>query len=68
MMSAPAALGGRVRTAAAETAKKPLSGIGQWTLFIGQVFFYLPLTVRRYSRQTLAATINMAWGQRVVGR
>ncbi|MCV7353907.1 ABC transporter permease [Mycolicibacterium fluoranthenivorans] len=61
-MSAPAALG-RVRTAAAETAKKPLSGIGQWTLFIGQVFFYLPLTVRRYSRQTLAATINMAWGR-----
>lgn len=61
-MSAPAALG-RVRSAAAETAKKPLTGIGQWALFIGQVFFYLPLTVRRYSRQTLAATINMAWGR-----
>lgn len=61
-MSAPATLG-RVRSAAVETAKKPLTGFGQWTLFIGQVFFYLPLTVRRYSRQTLAATINMAWGR-----
>jgi phospholipid/cholesterol/gamma-HCH transport system permease protein len=42
---------------------RPLQAIGQWTLFIGQVFFYLPLTIRRYSRETLAATINMAWGR-----
>lgn len=44
-------------------AMKPLREIGQWTLFIGQTFFYLPLTVRRYTRQTLAATINLAWGR-----
>lgn len=50
-------------TVAVGVVKKPLRGFGQWTLFIGQVFFYLPLTVRRYSRQTLAATINMAWGR-----
>jgi phospholipid/cholesterol/gamma-HCH transport system permease protein len=60
--AAPSTLG-RARTATVDTVKKPLSGFGQWTLFIGQVFFYLPLTIRRYSRQTLAATINMAWGR-----
>jgi len=37
--------------------------LGHWVLFIAQVFIYLPLTVRRYTRQTLAATINMAWGR-----
>jgi phospholipid/cholesterol/gamma-HCH transport system permease protein len=61
-MSAPSAFG-RAGTAAVVTLKKPLGGFGQWALFIGQVFWYLPLTVRRYSRQTLAATINMAWGR-----
>jgi phospholipid/cholesterol/gamma-HCH transport system permease protein len=61
-MSAPSAFG-RAGTAAVVTLKKPLSGFGQWALFIGQVFWYLPLTVRQYSRQTLAATINMAWGR-----
>jgi phospholipid/cholesterol/gamma-HCH transport system permease protein len=61
-MSAPSAFR-RAGTAAVVTLKKPLSGFGQWALFIGQVFWYLPLTVRRYSRQTLAATINMAWGR-----
>lgn len=62
MMSAPSVFG-RAGTATAGALKKPLGGIGQWTLFIGQVFFYLPLTVIKYSRQTLAATINMAWGR-----
>lgn len=63
MMSAPSIHFGRVRSVTVGTVKKPLSGFGHWTLFIGQVFFYLPLTVRRYSRQTLAATLNMAWGR-----
>jgi phospholipid/cholesterol/gamma-HCH transport system permease protein len=62
MMSAPSTFG-RAGTAAVDMLKKPLSGFGHWTLFIGQVFFYLPLTARRYTRQTLAATINMAWGR-----
>jgi phospholipid/cholesterol/gamma-HCH transport system permease protein len=53
----------RNRLLSARTIQKPLRGIGQWTLFVGQTFFYLPLTVRRYSRQTLAATINLAWGR-----
>lgn len=62
-MSAPSTSFGRVRSVTVGTVTKPLSGFGQWTLFIGHVFFYLPLTVRRYSRQTLAATLNMAWGR-----
>jgi len=62
MMSAPSTLG-RARTTVVGAVSTPLRGVGQWTLFIGQVFWYLPLTVRRYSRQTLAATINMAWGR-----
>ena len=62
MMSAPSTLG-RARTTVVGAVSTPLRGVGQWTLFIGQVFWYLALTVRRYSRQTLAATINMAWGR-----
>lgn len=61
-MAAPSTFN-RAGTTAVTMAKKPLSGFGQWALFIGQVFLYLPLTVRRYTRQTLAATINMAWGR-----
>jgi phospholipid/cholesterol/gamma-HCH transport system permease protein len=61
-VGAPSALV-RTRLFAAGTLLKPLRTIGQWTLFIGQTFFYLPLTLRRYSRETLAATINLAWGR-----
>lgn len=53
----------RAGSASREAFVKPLRGLGQWTLFIAQTFLYLPLTVRRYSRQTLAATINLAWGR-----
>lgn len=61
-MSAPSVLL-RTRMITARNLKKPFSGLGRWTLFIAQTFFYLPLTVRRYTRQTLAATINLAWGR-----
>jgi len=61
-MAAPSVLT-RARLFSAGVMMKPLRAIGQWTLFIGQTFFYLPLTVRRYSRETLAATINLAWGR-----
>jgi len=62
-MSASSAALGRARKAAIASVTTPLRGFGQWALFIGQVFWYLPLTVRRYYRQTLAATLNMAWGR-----
>ncbi|MFZ3319439.1 MlaE family ABC transporter permease, partial [Mycobacterium sp.] len=55
LFRAPTAIVGAVQT--------PLRGFGQWTLFIGHTFWYLPLTVRRYSRQTLATVIEMSWGR-----
>lgn len=61
-MAVPSTIG-RTRSAAVGAVRMPLRGFGHWALFIGQVFWYLPLTVRRYTRQTLAATINMAWGR-----
>ncbi|OSC21192.1 ABC transporter permease [Mycolicibacterium vulneris] len=61
-MAAPSTFS-RAGTVAVQTVQVPLRGLGQWTLFIAEVLFYLPLTVRKYSRQTLAATISMAWGR-----
>lgn len=61
-MSVPATLG-RARSTATGMVRKPLQGFGQWALFIANVLWYLPLTVRRYFRQTLAATLDMAWGR-----
>lgn len=61
-MAAPSTLP-HVRMLSAGLMLKPFFGIGQWALFVGQTFFYLPLTLRKYTRQTLAATINLAWGR-----
>jgi phospholipid/cholesterol/gamma-HCH transport system permease protein len=61
-MAAPSVLW-RTRVFTTQTVKRPFREIGQWALFIAQTFFYLPLTVRRYTRQTLAATINLGWGR-----
>jgi phospholipid/cholesterol/gamma-HCH transport system permease protein len=36
---------------------------GRWVFFIGQTLWYLPLTVRRYYRQTLQAMNSLAWGR-----
>jgi len=43
--------------------RAPLREAGRWVLFIGQTFWYLPLTVLRYRRETLRATIDLAWGR-----
>jgi phospholipid/cholesterol/gamma-HCH transport system permease protein len=53
----------RNRLLAMGTVRKPLAGTGQWVIFIGQTIWYLPLTVRRYSRQTLQAMNSLAWGR-----
>jgi phospholipid/cholesterol/gamma-HCH transport system permease protein len=53
----------RAPSAIVGAVQKPLRGFGQWTLFLGHTFWYLPLTVRRYSRQTLATVIEMSWGR-----
>jgi phospholipid/cholesterol/gamma-HCH transport system permease protein len=64
MMAVPSVLPfSRVGSAAVGMLLTPLRGFGHWTLFIGQTFWYLPLTLRRYSKQTLLQTINLAWGR-----
>ncbi|MBZ4521810.1 ABC transporter permease [Mycobacterium avium subsp. hominissuis] len=37
--------------------------VGQWTLFIGQTFWLVPLTFRKYRRETLQQMNNLAWGR-----
>ncbi len=59
-MAAPATA---IPARALAAVSAPIREIGRWVMFIGQTFFYLPLTLRKYTRQTLAATINMAWGK-----
>jgi len=36
---------------------------GQWVVFIAQTFWLLPLTIRRYRRQTLQQMNSLAWGR-----
>ncbi|ETB17516.1 ABC transporter permease [Mycobacterium avium 09-5983] len=40
----------------------PFDTVGQWLLFIAEVIYLLPLTVRRYHRETLARMHSLAWG------
>lgn len=35
---------------------------GQWILFTAQVIYLLPLTIRRYRKETLARMNSLAWG------
>jgi phospholipid/cholesterol/gamma-HCH transport system permease protein len=51
------------RFLAIKPVRKPLIGFGQLGLFIALTIWYLPLTVRRYSRQTLQAMNSLAWGR-----
>jgi phospholipid/cholesterol/gamma-HCH transport system permease protein len=62
MMSAPSVLF-RTRLSSMRLARKPLIEAGQWVVFIGQTLWFLRLTVRRYSRQTLQAMNSLAWGR-----
>jgi phospholipid/cholesterol/gamma-HCH transport system permease protein len=41
----------------------PLRGVGQWVWFIGQTFWLLPVTIRRYTKETLLQTRSLAWGR-----
>jgi phospholipid/cholesterol/gamma-HCH transport system permease protein len=53
----------RTRIASMSAIRTPLREAGQWALFIGQTFWYLPLTARRYTKETLQQTISLAWGR-----
>lgn len=37
--------------------------VGQWVVFISQTFWMLPITVRRYRRETLRVMNSLAWGR-----
>jgi phospholipid/cholesterol/gamma-HCH transport system permease protein len=41
----------------------PLRTAGQWVVFIAQVVYLLPLTVRKYRRETLNRMNDLAWGR-----
>ncbi|ORA63005.1 MlaE family ABC transporter permease [Mycobacteroides franklinii] len=43
--------------------REPFRATGQWAAFIGQTFWLLPITVRRYRRETLQVMNNLAWGR-----
>jgi phospholipid/cholesterol/gamma-HCH transport system permease protein len=36
---------------------------GQWAVFIAQLLYLLPLTLRKYRRETLDRMISLAWGR-----
>ncbi|WP_234799877.1 MlaE family ABC transporter permease [Mycobacteroides abscessus] len=46
-----------------QRVQRPLRAVGQWVVFIGQVLWYVPLTLRQYRRQTVEATNGLAWGR-----
>jgi phospholipid/cholesterol/gamma-HCH transport system permease protein len=37
--------------------------IGRWVVFTAQTVYLLPLTVRKYRRETLDRMVNLAWGR-----
>lgn len=51
------------RLASMRAIRRPVGEVGQLVLFIAQTFWYLPLTARRYTRETLRASRNLAWGR-----
>ncbi len=56
-------LSARLTTAATRPIKDMLRTVGQWTIFITQTFWLLPLTISKYRRQTLQQMNNLAWGR-----
>jgi phospholipid/cholesterol/gamma-HCH transport system permease protein len=42
---------------------EPLRSAGQWATFIAQTVWLLPITVRKYRRETLQVMNNLAWGK-----
>ena len=42
---------------------EPFRSAGQWATFIAQTIWMLPITVRRYRRETLRVMNNLAWGR-----
>lgn len=47
----------------APLSQSPFRTVGQFVVFIAQTVYLLPLTIRKYRRETLARMINLAWGR-----
>lgn len=56
-------LSARLKTAFVQAIAEVLHTAGQWTLFIAQTLFLLPLTVKKYRRQSLAQMNSLTWGR-----
>jgi phospholipid/cholesterol/gamma-HCH transport system permease protein len=37
--------------------------VGQWVVFVAQVVYLLPLTLRKYRKETVARMVDLAWGR-----
>ncbi|RAV18365.1 ABC transporter permease [Mycolicibacterium sp. GF69] len=55
--------GSRPAAAVGQRAHGALQTVGRWGVFVGQTLWFLPLTVRRYRRQTWQALNGLAWGR-----
>ncbi len=53
----------RTRRAITQPFRAFLSTTGQWAVFVGQTIYFLPLTIRKYRRQTLEQMNGLAWGR-----
>lgn len=42
---------------------RPFENVGQMIIFVAEVIYYLPLTARKYSKETLARMNDLAWGR-----
>jgi phospholipid/cholesterol/gamma-HCH transport system permease protein len=51
------------RLFAARALRETFRTTGQWGLFIAQTLWFVPLTIRRYRRQTLQQMNSLAWGR-----
>jgi phospholipid/cholesterol/gamma-HCH transport system permease protein len=51
------------RLLAAQPLHEVFRTAGQWVVFVGQTFWFVPLTIRRYRRQTLQQMNSLAWGR-----
>jgi phospholipid/cholesterol/gamma-HCH transport system permease protein len=51
------------RTVSSKAIQATFGQLGQFVVFAAQTLWLLPITVRRYRRQTLQAMNNLAWGR-----
>ncbi|QZT58610.1 ABC transporter permease [Mycolicibacterium austroafricanum] len=53
----------RLLRAPANALGRSMQNAGQWVAFVVQTFWLLPITVRKYRRETMLVMNNLAWGR-----